>query len=887
MKVRPFFRKIIQLFKVFGIVVSTLFLVLLVWFVFSFLDTKKAVDVLPPGFTFLLHSESFYDSVSPLLDLEALDIVVSQDSFSAMRPLLFSLRSSSLLKNSIAKNMLSRKIDAAAYVYPDENKNEKDRPGDFFLAINLSHWSAFSRLSGFLSGFVKMPELKYIRSQFNYFEYTLETGSVYIRPYKNLLLLSTSFDLLRESAYRAEKKEGFEGFPSLVFEKEKDKIQILSDTKRILSLIEADTLLLEKVKKIIPEHSFSEISFSITDAEIELKMELPVQKAIVDELKENDPVLRLISKKQSLPLLLSRLPDTSQYYTLYNAGSLEEAKDAFVSTLKNPAAFQSQWETADSMSRLLFSANLYDLLFSWTGKEAAVFGLEGKKDPVFALHIQDERQRKKIFESFLSSIIIQEGDSHIYDGVKIPSINIPTFIRSLLTAFNIDLPHPFYLVKDEFIFFSNSPENLLEIYKKQNRGETLLKNTVWNSLSPKENNNFVVGLYYDLEKTLPFFAQGDSILAQVLQLYSVGRGEVQVSDQRLVMSLHAKSGAKTKSRAIHGFPIDLDGKASSNLVLIEKSKNPTLFWVEKNRTLFALDLKTLQKKNFEFSENIHILAADAEASFLWVLSTSGTVYKINSELETKAGFPVLTGEKIAAPGISLGDSFLFPTEKNTVVFVSDEGALEEKTLDTMGNFVSSPAKTDRLAAFYAKSFLGDIFVFDEGSCLNAENPLRVESIGFGSPAILEKSRSVYIAFIGQAGDLYIWKDFSLLEGFPKQIEAVFRENLIAFADAFFAIDESGIVYKIGLDGRLLAQRDIGFTAKNANLSVHQYRDKKNALFINPDASLLFAFDENLEELSFSPLSGMYVPVFVDLNGDKKNDMLVLSADNKINAWMVD
>ena len=97
--------------------------------------------------------------------------------------------------------------------------------------------------------------------------------------------------------------------------------------------------------------------------------------------------------------------------------------------------------------------------------------------------------------------------------------------------------------------------------------------------------------------------------------------------------------------------------------MIEKSKNPTLFWVEKNRTLLALDLKTLQKKNFEFSENIHILAADAEASFLWVLSTSGTVYKINSELETEAGFPVLTGEKIAAPGISLGDSFLFPTEK--------------------------------------------------------------------------------------------------------------------------------------------------------------------------------------------------------------------------------
>ena len=252
--------------------------------------------------------------------------------------------------------------------------------------------------------------------------------------------------------------------------------------------------------------------------------------------------------------------------------------------------------------------------------------------------------------------------------------------------------------------FSNSPENLLEIYKKQNRGETLLKNNLWNSLSLRENNNFAVGFYYDLEKTLPFFAQGDSILAQVLQLYSVGRSEVQVSDLRLVMSLRAKSVANTKTLAIHGFPIYLDGKASSNLVLIEKSKNPTLFWVEKNRTLLALDLKTLQKKNFEFSENIHILAADAEASFLWVLSTSGTVYKINSELETEAGFPVLTGEKIAAPGISLGDSFLFPTEKNTVVFVSDEGALEEKTLDTMGNFVSSPEKTDKLAAFYAKSF---------------------------------------------------------------------------------------------------------------------------------------------------------------------------------------
>ena len=71
------------------------------------------------------------------------------------------------------------------------------------------------------------------------------------------------------------------------------------------------------------------------------------------------------------------------------------------------------------------------------------------------------------------------------------------------------------------------------------------------------------------------------------------------------------------------------------------------------------------------------------------------------------------------------------------------------------------------------------------------------------------------------------------------------------------------------------------------LSVRQYKKGRDALFINPDASLLFAFDEKLEELMFSPVSGVSVPVFFDLNGDNKLDIIVLSADNKINAWVIE
>ena len=112
---------------------------------------------------------------------------------------------------------------------------------------------------------------------------------------------------------------------------------------------------------------------------------------------------------------------------------------------------------------MLFSLSMEDILFSWTGKEMAIWGLENKKDPVFVMEIADEKKRQEIFNTVFKSIILKENTSLLLDGVRVPRIELPSFFNNLLKLFKINMIKPYYLVKDNFIYFSESAENLVNI----------------------------------------------------------------------------------------------------------------------------------------------------------------------------------------------------------------------------------------------------------------------------------------------------------------------------------------------------------------------------------------------------------------------------------------
>ena len=879
MKVKKGSTVFLKILKVFGIILAVLVLLIGIWVAISVLNSKNAIDILPRGFSLLAHTNSFYESLSPILDEEVLDVVFNQAELKDFRSLLLDLRSSTLRDNFFVHNLLCRKIDAA--IYMDSQKASTD----FFLIINMAQWSSLTRLIPFASNFFHISNLRFIKSEFSYFEFQLDNQSIFIRPYKNHLLLSSSFELLFESHLMAQKKERLDGLHSLIDSKNKQNFQIIIDSEKTLELLGNDNSFIAPIISVLPDESFSSLTFSLADDTLSLGLSIPLDKTKVHEATEKNDLLKLLTTKQSHSLLLLKMPATTQYYTLYNMGSLEDAKNAYIASLDDANNFNSQWDSANKMCKTFFSLSLDELIFSWTGKEVAVFGLEGKTDPIFALHIKDEKQRKKVFESFLSSIILQEGDSHIYEGLKIPSINFPSFLRSILKMFNIDLPNPFFLVKDDFIYFSNSPENLLDVYAKINRGENLAKNANWKDLDNK-GPLFGLGLFYNLDRSIPFFVEGDSLLSQLLQEYAIGRSEISFSDTSIGFSLKAKKTQAKQFKQAQGFPVSLEGKKASQLCLSESKKESVLYWVENETVLASMDLKSLERKSYNFNEKIWLSPMDDASAMVWVCSQSGLIYQMDKDFEIPPLFPLYLGEKLVSAPALFNEGIIFGTDTNVVVSVSNKALISELEINSMGNFISKPSISKNYAALYAKSFIGEIFVFSKDGWVNEDSPLEIDGIAFGSPAIIEKGSSVYIAFITQAGSLYIWKDFELLDNFPKQLDGLYRDNLVAYKESFVAIDETGVLSMFDLNGQKTQSYGLEFSAKNPSLSVKNIKSNQELLFVNPDAALVFAFDKNLSEMNFSPQAGIGEPVFADVNGDKKNDMIVITPDNKICAWVI-
>ena len=72
------------------------------------------------------------------------------------------------------------------------------------------------------------------------------------------------------------------------------------------------------------------------------------------------------------------------------------------------------------------------------------------------------------------------------------------------------------------------------------------------------------------------------------------------------------------------------------------------------------------------------------------------------------------------------------------------------------------------------------------------------------------------------------------------------------------------------------------------LSALKMNEKGNMnIFVSLDGNSLYGFNENLELLPFFPVSGWKNPVFTDVNGDSRSDIILLTADDKLAAWSVE
>lgn len=859
-------------------IVLALILLLIAWIGFSTFNKKSTLSVLPAGGGLYIHTDSVWKALNPLMDLQAADIMLAEPAFMQFRGSFMELRSSAIRQSKLVAALASRTIDIV--VYPDADA-KKDALPDIVAAVDLSYLSAFTRPASLYARFLNTPGLAYTaESGVQYFSYNTGTETVYFKPIKNLLVVATNLQRFLQAVgtdngadYSLEEKMALS-------EKSKQPVRLLADARKLVALAPASPAV-DKLLPLLKENTLTSFSFGITDSDIGITARVP--------LVEKSDLSALIDRSSTMPALLSRFSDIVQYYTILNAGTLQELKESLLPYVPPEKNAELAWARADSMCKKLFSLHLDDILFSWTGTEFAAFGIEGQNIPVFAVQITNEAKRAEVFDQILSSFLIKDDTSLILDGVRLPRITVPGFISDLLAVFNISLPAPYYLIHDGYIYFSTAPEALSSVYSSMQSGRKLSRHANWKAVSADQKAESAVSLYYNLERSMPFFLRGNSVFTKVLQLYTIGRADMRMNNAVMTLQLHAAARRAGDLRTVPGFPVALDGPVSPELLLEGGKKRTMLFWLENGKTVHTFDIAdSAGAHTMTFPDTVSLAVAPKpvqKTGVLWAATKDGGVYLLERDLKPLPGFPVLLDERVSAPVAASGESLFVPLANGSVCRVDASGKIAVVELPVTGSLRAAPAVLGSVAAVYDKSFLGKIFVIDNDRCINAENPYSVPGIAFGSPALLKQGKVLYVAFVTQAGQLFVWADGELKEGFPLQLEGVFYTNVVASGNYFYALSEDAHLHRIGLDGSVLTVAVPHATAKNAYMTAADPNENGvHNIYVCPDGNTLYGFTSSLELISGFPVTGWGVPAFADVNGDRNADCFVLTLDNTLTAW---
>ncbi len=847
------------------------------WFSYAKKDRISPLSVMPGNYSLILHTDNIWESANPLLDLKAADSLLTDESLSGYREAYLSLRQNPLRKHKYAPLIAGRQADLAVYMEGETT--------DFIAVTDAGIFSCITRLLPLIVPFAHIEGLAYVKDG-GYFIFTnvdKKKGTktlVYIKIHKNLIAVSLSPAFLLKAFEKNHLPEHPEQAQQLYEEKSSFPFKIIMGAKAFVQkTVPQDNIYLTSFVSLLGEEAKSLVEFKIDDSNVQMEASIPLEESAV----ASSPLGQLVLKKSSIPSMLTRFTDNIQYYTLLHAGNLAELKEALFPIIQQTQDINATWEEGEKYAKKFFGKSIEELIFSWAGTEYAVLGVDGSSDPVFAIQIGDEEKRQQAFDAIIGSILVKNNSSLIVDGVRLPCLELPSFFKSILKMLKIELPRPYYLVHEGYIYFSESPQNLSILYSRYKANSMLARNETWKKISADQQQELALGLFYNTERSIPFFLQGTGLVTKLLKLYNIGRVNFSFADGQIHAAYHAAAVDSYNGRSLPGFPIALEEKPDFNLE--QGADGKSVFWCEGGKTVKSLDFSSLTVSRLLMKENCYVIASEESCAgngVVWVVDERGTVYLLDHKLTAVRPFPVLTGCKTSAKPTALGKQLLIPTENGALVLVDDSGKTTELTGPEDCNFKSAPAVSGKTAAVYSKGFEGIIYTIEDGKFSNLENPMFVDGIAFGSPCLNHEGEVLQTAFITQAGDFYLFDDGKLREGFPVTVSGVFYTNVVRAGDAYFAVSEDATLHKIAADGSVSSVKIPDLPdASEAYLS----SDGEN-LYVSGNSNYIYAFTGELELLYGFPVAGRGRCVIADVNGDGNKDCVSLSLDKKLYAWTI-
>ncbi|MDR0323012.1 MAG: DUF3352 domain-containing protein [Treponema sp.] len=894
-----------RLLKCILIPVCILAFIFLVWTAFSLIGRVDAGSVIPENASLRVTVSNSARLIDGLLTHETLQEISAVPELAQMTSAFNMLKENPFLKNRLFRIAARGKIEFA--LLPSETGKET-----ITAAWDMGFFSPLLRILPAVSGFVNIPDLYYVQAGKNSrFEYRLDNMTLFIGPYRNLLFITSSSSVFESRNTTAGSAQAFNAIDPSGYD-----AALLLSPEFINALLANQDPGIAAILDTIKFDSMAEAGLSIQSKKLELRLAAP--------LASSRPALnRFIEQRSQVSDMTELLPASAQYATILSAGTLDELYQA---ALVYSPALEETLRTAENASRSFLRLTLNDLLFSWSGKEFAVFGIEGRPHPVYAIQISDERKRQEVFDRAFRSIVLNEDIRLNLDGMRIPRIEVPDFLQSLLRRWNIYLPSPYYIIYKDFLFASESADALLSALRAMQRNDVLARTEAWRDIAGGKPASSAFSLYYSLDLSMPFFLRNNTVLSGFLSLYRQGLVRMGFDRGLLDLSLSLVPGSGNGVTLVSGYPLALGIKQSNQVFGSGTGVNSRIFLVSDG---YAVSIDPADNTVHTFSGQAAqwVVPADRDgrkpAVNAWVVSDRGRVTLVNGNMEPSRGFPVLTGLRLSsAPYVF--DGKLYLCDEGGKIHTVDEngnlGVLETSFAAAVRSppsflALSSRNVTRNYAAVYPKSFFGEIWLLEiqansprspaggrqaDGKALPnwpaPASPVKDDfsfsaGIGFGSPLLFAHNNSLRAAFVCQDGELVIYdENAGLVSPFPLSLDGIFYLQPVFDGEYLWLISSEGTLFRVSLEGEILSQNIPGFSVKEEGyITVFDCDgDGVPEVFVTGDGNALYAYTRHFRSLEGFPLPVWGRPFFVDaqtsFGGSKKAEVFGIGMDQRLYRW---
>jgi|TergutMp193P3_1026864.scaffolds.fasta_scaffold02939_5 outer membrane protein assembly factor BamB len=883
--------------------ICVLLVISVAWAAFSMIGRVKASSVIPASASVRISVSNPVRLLDGILTHESLDEISSVPALAQAVPIINMLKENPVLKNRLVRFVARGNIEMA--LLPSG-----DGPGTLIAVWDMGFLSPLLRILPAVSGLISIPNLYYVQAGNNSrFEFRMEGMTLYVGPYRNLLFITGNASVFESRSSIPGSDEAF----SIIKPSSYDAALMLSNDF-VGSLLADQDPGIAAILSSIEFDSKVEAGLSIYPKKLEFRLAAPLSSG-------QSSLSRLLGQRSQAPGMAERIPADAQYATILSAGTLEEL---YQTALVFTPGLDDMLRTAGNASRAVLGLTLDDLLFSWTGNEFAVFGIEGRPHPVYAVQVSDDRKRQEVFDKAFKSIVLNEDVRLNLDGMRIPRIELPEFLQNLLRRWNIFIPSPYYTVYRDFFLVSESAEALLASVRAMQRNDVLPRTAMWRNIAGGRTTASAFSLYYSLDLSMPFFLRKSTALSGFLSLYRQGLVRMSFDKGVVDVSLSLVPGSGSGVILVNGYPLDVGGRPSNRVYGVGSGENSRVFFTSGN-TAVSVNLSDNSTRELSGQGSHWVISADGiggrNAVNAWVVSDRGRVTLVDGNMEPAQGFPVLTGVRLSSPPAAYEGKLYLCDEDGKVHVVDENGGQSDWETSFTAALRSPPSfltvSTRRggssvYAAVYPKSFFGEIWLLSaDGRTLpNWPAPISAggesdddsqdsewpsspsrfvggSSIAFGSPILFTHNNRTLVAFVNQSGELLVYdENAARISPFPVYLDGIFYLQPVFDGDYLWLVSSNGTFFRVSLDGEVLYQRIPGFSVmEEGHITVFDSDgDKVPEVFITGEGNALYAYTRNFRSLENFPLPVWGRPFFVPAQGGRKAEIFGMGMDRRLYRW---